>query len=466
MKDDRFNAQIRIYKNFYTKYTKYYYYPSAPETTLAAYLYRHKPYMSDTYNPKINYYRHLKHKVIHPRVWDHEEYIATITPAGKRASYQQAWSKYLQDGKASPIVLPFTKIEKMKATRYKAPRMIQSRQMPFNVLYGVYLKSLEYSLFKHPFLGRNYAKGTNQSISNKIQGFLRKYKYVTEGDHKTFDSHVTREHKRHLHRFYLACFKHCPKLRKLARQTINNKCVSRNGDRYRVTGVMSGDVDTALGNCLINEMILREMLHQLGIDGELIVNGDDFLLFTNVPIDVEKARSILLTMNMECDMLESTDIVEKASFCSSHFVMRPDGMRTLMKNPEKMIDTFGMTHRIIVDRNEYLRDLAIAYAYLNHDNPIGYHISRAFHVHINRVVPMLQSLDQKFAHLLSLTKIDYISNGEITPSMITAFPKIHDYISDIYRLASRVKTRSTVPSQSIIVSHTNQTLDIGAEISI
>lgn len=41
------------------------------------------------------------------------------------------------------LVTPFAKIEKVKASNYKAPRMIQGRDVTFNIKYAKFIKPLE-----------------------------------------------------------------------------------------------------------------------------------------------------------------------------------------------------------------------------------------------------------------------------------------------------------------------------------
>nr|AZS32321.1 hypothetical protein 2 [Crane fly tombus-like virus 3] len=101
----------------------------------------------------------------------------------------------------------------MSTSKYKAPRLIQGRHPTFNLAYGRYIKPLEKSLK----IDRHFGKGNYDDIGKKVHYFGKKYKYYTEGDHTTFDSHVTREMLQLCHRFYSRCYKQNRELHKLCK---------------------------------------------------------------------------------------------------------------------------------------------------------------------------------------------------------------------------------------------------------
>jgi len=107
-----------------------------------------------------------------------------------------------------------------------------------------------------------------------------------ECNHSTFDAHVTIEMLEMTHRFYNSYHRnHNSEIQKYSRMTLINKCQNRNGDRYKIVGTrMSGDVDTSLGNSLINYAILKEAISIFKVKGDVIVNGDDSIIFLNEPI--------------------------------------------------------------------------------------------------------------------------------------------------------------------------------------
>lgn len=103
------------------------------------------------------------------------------------------------------LVTPYTKIEKVKASNYKAPRMIQGRDVTFNIEYAKFIKPLEDKITKTGHKAIHFGKGDYDEIGRRVFKLPREYKYYTKADHKTFDACVTREHLRLTHKFYLAC---------------------------------------------------------------------------------------------------------------------------------------------------------------------------------------------------------------------------------------------------------------------
>lgn len=60
---------------------------------------------------------------------DEEDYVKSMPTSSKRNQYYEALNRIRGDAKVSSRVTPFTKIEKMPLSRYKAPRMIQARHI-------------------------------------------------------------------------------------------------------------------------------------------------------------------------------------------------------------------------------------------------------------------------------------------------------------------------------------------------
>lgn len=154
--------------------------------------------------------------------------------------------------------------------------MIQARDTSFNIMYGRFIKPLELRVTKYAKNKKNFGKGNYDEVARRIMQHRNKWKYYTEIDHKTFDAHVTVDMLKLTHRFYIHCYPdHERELRLLANKTLTNKCRSRNNDKYVVKGTrMSGDVDTAFGNSLLNYGILKEALSMMNMRCDAIVNGD------------------------------------------------------------------------------------------------------------------------------------------------------------------------------------------------
>nr|AZS32318.1 RNA-dependent RNA polymerase [Crane fly tombus-like virus 1] len=192
----------------------YYYYSQSATTTLAAFENRHRAQLLPEYDPKLfrddTIFKKFKRKLV---PWTYEQYIESMDSPKKRVFYQMVYNDMCRGRRISSVVTPFTKLEKMSTSKYKAPRLIQGRHPTFNLAYGRYIKPLEKSLK----IDRHFGKGNYDDIGKKVHYFSKKYKYYTEGDHTTFDSHVTREMLQLCHRFYSRCYKQNRELHKLCK---------------------------------------------------------------------------------------------------------------------------------------------------------------------------------------------------------------------------------------------------------
>jgi len=185
----------------------------------------------------------------------------------------------------------FIKFEK-KEDCSKAPRAIQYRATPYTARLAKYIIPIEKALYtlrsKHNFFFPIVAKGMNalergQTLWNMYNHFENPCIYLI--DHSKFDSRVNRDLLRLEHRFYMKCYNKDTWLRYLLKQQIKNVGTSRNGLKYQcIARRMSGDANTALGNCLINYALLKS---KFGRNCIIFLDGDDSVVFTPKKIDVD-----------------------------------------------------------------------------------------------------------------------------------------------------------------------------------
>nr|QTJ63707.1 RNA-dependent RNA polymerase [Dipteran tombus-related virus] len=366
------------------------YYPNSESTVRAGYANRHKPIILAEYRPndtkRIG--KHLRKNLCHPTPWSRERYINSMGDIGKIKQYTNTNETHNKLGRIKTHLNTFTKIEKTRTDKYKPPRLIQPRHQSFNIEYGRYIKPLEITLTKKHTNKHNFGKGNYDEIAQRIDKLRRKYQYYTEGDHKTFDAHVTIEHLKMTHKFYQKCYNNFPAINKLARKTLVNNCVTTYGMKTKIKGTrMSGDVDTSIGNSLINLAILRECIHRLKIHGDAIVNGDDFILFTNQPIPRDIMVAMLRQYNMETDMKQSTTNIHTVEFCRTKFIYRNNGTVTMMFDPDRIQEIFGMTYQDVPCYLTYLIELSVAIKEINKNTIIGLMINKEILTHINNIKP-------------------------------------------------------------------------------
>lgn len=159
-------------------------------------------------------------------------------------------------------------------------------------------------------------------------------------DHSKFDSTVTVEHLRLIHRVYMRAFKSA-ELARLLRCQINNKCRTMGGIRYNVKGTrMSGDFDTALGNTLLNYIVIKDVMEKSGVKFRLLVDGDDSVVVLERS-DVEKVQlNIFAEWGFETKCAVVNEI-HKVEYCQHWYVDAP--VPFFSRHPAKVISSYAMT---------------------------------------------------------------------------------------------------------------------------
>lgn len=236
----------------------------------------------------------------------------------------------------------FVKAEKINLSKKDdpAPRVIQPRTPRYNVEVGRYLKRLEKSVYR--WIAKVYGevtvlKGYNAHETGQLlrEKWDRYKQPVAVGlDASRFDQHVSVQALRWEHSVYAKCFYpgERAKLLRLLEWQITNRGIARASDghiRYRVEGCrMSGDMNTALGNCLLMSAMVWAYLQEKGVAASLANNGDDCVVI------MEKAdlarfmdglsdwfREMGFTMKIETPVY----VFERIEFCQTHPLWTPQG---------------------------------------------------------------------------------------------------------------------------------------------
>lgn len=208
----------------------------------------------------------------------------------KHTIYNNALEEYYEVGVMAyhAVSCAFVKCEKVNPT--KAPRCIQPRHPVYNIGVGRYLKHIEHRLYRA--IGKVFAekhvvmKGLNvKQVAEVITGKWMSFKEpVGVGmDATKFDMHVSAEMLEWEHSIYKAIYRGDRELCRLLKLQVNNKGVGYCEDgklRYKVRGRrFSGDMNTALGNCLIMCAMIYAYAEERGVKVKLCNNGDDCVIF-------------------------------------------------------------------------------------------------------------------------------------------------------------------------------------------
>jgi len=262
-----------------------------------------------------------------------EEFVASYK-GRQNARYQRAldslYSCPLQGRDAR--VATFVKAEKINFTDKPdpAPRVIQPRDPRFNVEFGKFIKPMEHKIYRA--LGRLYkypcvAKGFNAYETGNIMAqkwALFKTPVGVGLDASRFDQHVSREALKWTHRYYR---RYCrsPEFAGLCSMMLDNVGFASAKDgaiKYRISrGRMSGDMDTALGNCVLMVAMCYSYCTDKGIRHELFDNGDDVVIIMEGD-DLAKFSDGLVEwfaeLGFKMKVERPVHTLEQLEFCQTH----------------------------------------------------------------------------------------------------------------------------------------------------
>lgn len=232
--------------------------------------------------------RRLCHKLKPIQPMTYEQVINTFK-GPRKTRYFNAWQSLISKPicEADGRISSFIKSEKTDpgAKVNPDPRMIQARTPRYGVEIARYLKPMEHQLYN--ITGgksddRLIAKGLNQV--ERAQLLRKKWESFKNPvclglDCSRWDRHVTKEMIQLEHSVYLRMCSD-PHFARLLGWQLHNKCRTSNGVKYSVKGNrMSGDMNTALGNCLLMVILITAAMDILKLeDWDLLDDGDDCLL--------------------------------------------------------------------------------------------------------------------------------------------------------------------------------------------
>lgn len=169
-----------------------------------------------------------------------------------------------------------------------APRIIQPRGVRYNAFIGRFIRPLEHrvyagiaELYGGPTVMKGYnAEGTAAALRGMWEAFEEPV--ALSLDASRFDQHVSLDALKWEHSVYNAVY-HNNELRSKLMWQLHNVGYVRTSDgafKYTVDGCrMSGDMNTALGNCLLMCAMVWTYAQTVGVRVRLANNGDDCSVF-------------------------------------------------------------------------------------------------------------------------------------------------------------------------------------------
>jgi len=280
-----------------------------------------------------------------------EEFLGFYTGA-KLKRYRSAveWKNLMGVHRRNSFLASFVKAEFLNRDSKPdpCPRIIQPRNAVYNAAIGVYLRPLEHKIYRaiarvfgQPTVFKGYNAGETACLLRNMWDAL--HDPVAVGiDASRFDQHVSVPALQWEHGLYTQCFADFEERAQLAEllswQIKNRGFVNLPEAKveYNVDGCrMSGDMNTALGNCLIMTGVIRRYCLDLGIKPSLANNGDDCVVFME-RADLDRFMAGLnqhgLDYGFTLKVEEPSFEFERIEFCQSRPVC-VDGEWVMVRNP-------------------------------------------------------------------------------------------------------------------------------------
>jgi hypothetical protein len=271
------------------------------------------------------------------------------------------------------------------------PRAIQFRDAKYCVALAAYLKPIEphlYNLkFKAPNLGysRLIAKGLNQyQRASTLKKKWARYScpVAFSIDASRFDKHVLEALLHCEHLVYLQC-NNDPEFAALLRQQLANLGYSADGLIYLAAGRrMSGDMNTALGNCTLMILMCLCVYLKLGKPFDIFDDGDDCLIICELADRdlFANATSTMSRFGMTIKIENEATVFERIVFCQSQPVLTQRGWK-FCRNPFKVMSNALVgqkwVHLNAKGRQTYLNGIAECEIILNKGIPVLHHFGEA-----------------------------------------------------------------------------------------
>jgi hypothetical protein len=226
-----------------------------------------------------------------------------------------------------------------------APRIIQPRNPRYNAFVGRYIRPLEHRVYDgiaEIFGGPTVMKGYNAaSTARCLRDMWDEFSQpvALSLDASRFDQHVSRDALKFEHSVYNRMYS-SKELAAVLRWQLTNVGFVRASDggafKYQVEGCrMSGDMNTALGNCLLMCAMVWAYSQHVGVRVRLANNGDDCSVFMERR-DLAKFLKGLDEWFLEMGFTLTSDgvayVFERVDFCQMRPVLTAIGW-TMCRNP-------------------------------------------------------------------------------------------------------------------------------------
>lgn len=306
----------------------------------------------------------------------------------RRARYQKAHADILRGGvnKRHARTTMFVKLEGIKYSTEKVNpscRAIQFRAPSYTLLASTYFKPIEHHLYQVAG-GFGFPKSRfiakNMRPDQRAASMLEKFNSlpgceVLELDASRFDAHVSKELLEIEHLFWRRCNRDPEFAKLLDWQLVNQGSAYTKQGRIRYSvegGRMSGDANTAAGNCVLMSCMLSAFGMSLGAKFDFLCDGDDSVFFYQGPrVTEERVIEFFLNFGMTMKIENRTTEFQNINFCQGKPV-RLRGKWTLVRDPKKILSKTTINPKFgnVQFRPKLLKSIAQAELSLNRGCPI------------------------------------------------------------------------------------------------
>jgi hypothetical protein len=240
----------------------------------------------------------------------------------------------------------FIKAEKW--AEKKAGRLISARSPVYNICVGRYLLPIERVMYEAidaacgaPTIMKCYTPEERAAV---VQAHWESFEdpVAVGQDFSKFDQHISRQALSYEHASYNAAFGNCAELQQLLSWQLSGRCFANVKDgkvTYAVEGGrMSGDMNTAMGNCIISAALVFAYAYERGITIRAIVDGDDSVAFmerSDLTRYVEGIEQWMETKGFRLTLETPVTHISEVEFCQCRFVAAVPP--TMVRNPVKAI---------------------------------------------------------------------------------------------------------------------------------
>lgn len=286
--------------------------------------------------------------------------------AMKRQRFGRGMETYLRRGvfHKDSLITEMQKLEFYESTKIeeKEDRGIQYRSPIYNAALARHLHYIEPSVYRHlknpdgtPVVAKGYSPIERGLIIDAMAQRFSDPIFVL-ADHSRFDAHVNEHLLQEEHAAYLRMRGYHPELKTLLRWQRASKGATAGGIRYSVRAKrMSGDLNTALGNSMLNWAMLQSFVELHELDASILLDGDDSLMILErqqLPDLAQHCKAF--GMSTEVDIV---DDIRHAEFCQSRLVYTKRGP-VMVRNPWKTLDVMTKCPRQVSPPERALAVLA------------------------------------------------------------------------------------------------------------